>query len=83
MAQPRALPLFVEVPDGTVNGSNTVFTTYYKYIAGTVMVTVDKEWYTNVQITENVNRRTVTLSVAPPNGSNLRIYYQPDIETFD
>lgn len=83
MAQPSALPLFVEVPSGVVNGSNTVFTTYYKYIAGTVLVTVDKGWYTNAQIVENANRRTVTLTVAPPNGSNLRIYYQPDIESFD
>jgi transposase len=82
MSQPRALPLFVEIPSGTVDGFNTVFNTYYKYIAGTVLVSVDKAWYTNAQITENGNRRTVTLNPAPPNGANLRIYYQPDIESF-
>jgi hypothetical protein len=66
-----------EIPTGTINGSNTVFTLSDTPINNDVIITIN-----GVKQTDNggspdysVNGSTVTFSVAPPTGSFIEAFY--------
>lgn len=67
-----------EVPSGTINGSNTVFTVSANFVTGSTMVFKDgllKKLgtdYTETDINE------ITFTVAPTGGSVLLVAYKKD-----
>lgn len=67
-----------ELPSGTINGSNTAFTTARAYIAGSLQV-----WLNGVlqRLTTDYEETTpasgiLTFTTAPPTGSNVIVAYQ-------
>jgi hypothetical protein len=67
-------PSGFETPTGSVNGSNTTFTTAFAFFPGTLKV-----WVNGVDWTENiasVTATTFTLTNAPKTNSDILVIYQ-------
>jgi len=62
---------YQEVPTGTVDGTNTVFTLSYSPIAGTLLVYVNGLLATNYTLAG----ATITFSAAPTSGASLYATY--------
>ena len=68
--------LYGETPGGTVDGANTVFTTGYSYLSGTVMVTLNGLVLALTEDFTETGESEITLIEAPYIGDDLRVYYQ-------
>lgn len=75
--------VFNEVPSGSVNSSNTAFTTAGDYITGTLEVYINGLKQANAHITAtDPGAGTFSLDVAPTTGDIVEVCYQSEPDAF-
>jgi hypothetical protein len=73
------LPSLIEVPQGIINGINTLFQTSASYLAGSVVVFLNGQLkrgdYSDGWV--ELGNRYVNLKIPPETGDVVQIYYVP------